>query len=83
MVTTAVATWSWVKFECHAAIGAEVVITGTFNKWKPSRFHQLRDRHHDGTYRTLLQIQKGAQEYRYLVDGETPAGTESAQGTSC
>ncbi len=73
-------TWKWVRFECRAAVGAQVFISGTFNKWKPSCFHQLRDRHHDGIYRTLLQIKTGTHEYGYLVNGEASAGVEGDSG---
>ena len=62
--------WKWVKFECHAVPGSDVFIGGTFNGWKPSCFHKLRDKKRDGSYRTLLQIKKGRHEYRFLVNGQ-------------
>ena len=62
--------WKWVKFECHADPGSDVFIGGTFNQWKPSCFHKLRDKKRDGSYRTLLQIKKGRHEYKFLVNGK-------------
>jgi hypothetical protein len=67
---SAVAAWKWVMFECHADPGSSVFIGGTFNQWKPSCFHRLRDKKRDGSYRTLLQLKKGRHEYRFLVNGE-------------
>ena len=77
---TMAAAWRWVKFECIAAVGAKVFVSGTFNDWKPSGCHQLRDRKHDGVYRTLLQIRQGAHEYKYLVNGEAPVSAGGLPG---
>jgi 1,4-alpha-glucan branching enzyme len=77
--------WKWVKFECHAAPGSDVFIAGTFNRWKPSGFDRLRDKKHDGSYRTLLQLKKGRHEYKYLVNGGwllNPAFSSSVAGES-
>jgi hypothetical protein len=50
---------SWVTFECRADPGLEVFLGGTFNRWKPSRLDRLRDKRHDGTYRTLINLHPG------------------------
>jgi 1,4-alpha-glucan branching enzyme len=59
----------WVTFECRASPGREVLLGGTFNRWKPSRLDKLRDKRHDGTYRTLVNLHTGRHEYDFLVDG--------------
>ena len=61
--------WRWIKFECHAEPGSVVFIAGTFNNWKPSSLHKLRDGNRDGTFGTLLKLRLGRHEYRYLVNG--------------
>ena len=61
--------WRWIKFECHAEPGSVVFIAGTFNNWKPSGLHKLRDGNRDGTYGTLLMLRPGRHEYRFLVNG--------------
>ena len=61
--------WRWIKFECHAEPGSVVLIAGTFNNWKPSGLHKLRDGNRDGTYGTLLMLRTGRHEYRFLVNG--------------
>ena len=62
--------WKWIKFECHADLGSEVFIAGTFNRWKPSGLHKLRDGNRDGTFGTLLNLRTGRHEYKFLVNGE-------------
>lgn len=59
----------WVTFESRTQPGRQVLLGGSFNGWKPSRFHQLRDRRRDGTYRTLINLLPGRHEYDFLVDG--------------
>ena len=49
---------------------AEVFVGGTFNLWKPSGSDRLRDKNHDGSYRTLLQLRSGRHEYKFLVNGK-------------
>ena len=36
---------------------------------EPSRLDKLRDKRHDGTYRTLINLRQGRHEYDFLVDG--------------
>jgi 1,4-alpha-glucan branching enzyme len=67
-----------VKFECRADPGSEVFIAGTFNNWKPSASHKLRDGNHDGHFGTLLNLRKGRYEYRFLVNGECPPQGDSS-----
>jgi 1,4-alpha-glucan branching enzyme len=62
--------WRWIKFECHADPGSEVFIAGTFNNWKPSGLHKLRDGNRDGTFGTLLKLRRGRHEYKFLVNGQ-------------
>lgn len=61
--------WRWTKFECHADPGSVVFIAGTFNAWKPSSLHKLRDGNRDGTFGTLLKLRVGRHEYKFLVNG--------------
>jgi hypothetical protein len=69
--------YGWTTFECHAALGSEVLVAGTFNNWKPSGFDRLRDRKRDGTFRTLLQLRRGRHEYKFLVNGEWLSNAEA------
>jgi len=62
--------WRWIKFECHADPGSQVFIAGTFNNWKPSGLHKLRDGNRDGTFGTLLKLRRGRHEYKFLVNGQ-------------
>ena len=61
--------WKWVRFECRADAGSEVFVGGTFNLWKPSISDKLRDKKHEGRYRTLLKVRLGRHEYRFRVNG--------------
>ena len=61
--------WRWTKFECHADLGSVVFIAGTFNNWKPSDLHKLRDGNRDGTFGTLIKLRVGRCEYKFLVNG--------------
>jgi hypothetical protein len=60
---------TWVTFEHRTRPGREVLLGGSFNRWTPSRFDQLRDRWRDGTYRTLISLHAGRHEYDFRVDG--------------
>ena len=68
--------WRWIKFECRAELGSEVFIAGTFNNWKPSGLHKLRDGNRDGTFGTLLNLRVGHHEYKFVVNGVWRSGSD-------
>ena len=74
--------WRWIKFECQAEPGSEVFIAGTFNNWKPSGLHKLRDGNRDGTFGTLLKLRKGRHEYKFLVNGVWRSDRDHPMGHS-
>ena len=58
-----------VRFEFAAPAGNEVFVAGTFNNWDPRQF-QLHDNPDEGLYATVIPLQGGHHEYKFIVNGE-------------
>lgn len=59
---------SRVSFEVFAEPGSKVFVAGTFNNWNPKK-NPLKDNPDSGHYKAALILQRGAHEYKFVVNG--------------
>ena len=57
-----------VYFKLEAPAAEEVLLCGSFNDWDISSRRLKKNK--KGVWTTYLQLEPGAYEYRFLVDGE-------------
>ncbi|MCB2154200.1 hypothetical protein KQI84_04890 [bacterium] len=61
----------WVTFEFTPELPVNrVVVAGSFNQWSQIA-HPMTDPDGDGTYSTLVALQPGEYEYKFVLNGET------------
>lgn len=56
-----------VQFAYEAPEAKEVLVSGSFSGWQES-YKMKKDR--SGFWKTIIQLEPGRYEYRFLVDGE-------------
>jgi len=65
---TKAATKRRVTFKLHAPEAKDVRISGNFNEWAFDGAPLKKDT--NGTWKTLVSLEPGTYEYRFVVDGE-------------
>jgi 1,4-alpha-glucan branching enzyme len=53
-----------------------VYLAGTFNDWSPDKKRMTRSK--DGSFRARMKLAPGKYEYKFIVDGEWQADTDTA-----
>lgn len=69
-----------VTFDCPAPNATSVAVAGSFNDWRP----RPMERGNDGIWRTVLGLDPGRHEYRFIVDGvwgEDPGNPDHVDNT--
>lgn len=57
-----------VTFSVRAQAGSKVFIAGSFNDWDPTA-KQLLDKKGDGLFVATLNLEPGAHQYKFVIDG--------------
>lgn len=64
-----------VQFRLQNAHAEEVFVSGSFNKWDPSLTPLQQTS--DDEWETILELEPGTYEYRYLIDEEWASDAEA------
>ncbi len=56
-----------VSFEFHAPEAKDVLLAGNFTEWEHTPIRLKRQK--NGTWKTVVPLDRGTYEYRFLVDG--------------